>query len=74
MYGVTFTSLVFKAVHLELANLLKFCINAKLQFNSRKSQVVAIMSHNGNNFFGAERDLREYVCPGSRPARPSRPS
>ncbi len=60
-YGVIFTCLASRAVHLEVANSLETdaCINALRRFISRRGQVVHIRSDNGTNFVGTERELRE---------------
>jgi len=63
-YGVIFTCMACRAVHLEVANSLETdaCINALRQFISRRGQVAHITSDNGTNFVGAERELREAVA------------
>ncbi|XP_063042981.1 uncharacterized protein LOC134437423 [Engraulis encrasicolus] len=60
-YGVIFTCLSSRAVHLEVASSLDTdaCINALRRFICRRGQVVRIQSDNGTNFIGAERELRE---------------
>jgi len=62
-YGVLFTCMASRAVHLEVANSLETdaCINAIRRFISRRGQVIQIRSDNGTNFIGAERELREAV-------------
>ena len=62
-YGVLFTCMASRAVHLEVANSLETdaCINAIRRFISRRGQVIHIRSDNGTNFVGAERELREAV-------------
>lgn len=59
-YGVIFTCMVSRAVHLEVPNSLETdaCINAIRCFISRRGQVVNIRSDNGTNFVRAERELR----------------
>lgn len=63
-YGVIFTCLACRAVHLEVANSLEIdaCINALHLFISRKGQVFYIKSDNGTNFVGAKRELREALA------------
>lgn len=63
-YGVIFTCMVSRAVHLEVANSLETdaCINAIRHFICRRGQVVNIRSDNGTNFVGAERELRKALA------------
>lgn len=60
-YGVLFTCLTIRAVHIEVADSLDTdsCINALRRFISRRGQVSVMRSDNGTNFIGAERELRE---------------
>jgi hypothetical protein len=60
-YGVIFTCLKVRAVHLEIANSLDTdsCINAIRRFISRRGMPEVIRSDHGTNFVGAERELRE---------------
>lgn len=60
-YGVLFTCLTIRAVHIEIADSLDTdsCINALRRFISRRGQVSVMRSDNGTNFVGAERELRE---------------
>ncbi|XP_052431710.1 uncharacterized protein LOC127972320 [Carassius gibelio] len=60
-YGVLFTCLTIRAVHIEIADSLNTdsCINALRRFISRRGQVSVMRSDNGTNFVGAERELRE---------------
>lgn len=62
-YGAIFTCMASRVVHLEVAESLETdaCINALHYFISRRGQVVHLMSDNGTNFSGAERELREAV-------------
>lgn len=58
-----FTCLASRAVHLEVAVSLETdaCVNALQRFISRRGQVTHLVSDNGTNFIGAERELREAV-------------
>ncbi|XP_038154235.1 uncharacterized protein LOC119791920 [Cyprinodon tularosa] len=60
-YGVMFTCLTIRAVHIEVADSLdtSACINVLRRFVSRRGQVSIIRSDNGTNFVGAEKELRE---------------
>lgn len=60
-YGVIFTCLNIRAVHLEVAHSLDThsCINAVRRFIARRGQVKLIRSDNGTNLVRAERELRE---------------
>lgn len=62
-YGVLFTCLAVRAVHLEVASSLDTdsCIHALRRFVARRGQVKVIRSDNGTNFIGAERELRQAV-------------
>ena len=60
-YGVIFTCLVCRAVHLEVASYLNTdsCINALRRFICRRGPVTSIRSDCGTNFIGANRELQE---------------
>ena len=62
-YGVVFTCLSIRAIHLELACSLDTdsCINAIRRFIARRGPVKVIKSDNGTNLVGAERELRAEV-------------
>ena len=59
-YGVIFTCLTSRAVHLEVAASLNTdsYINALRRFIARRGQVTKMRSGNGTNFVGAERELK----------------
>ena len=63
VYGVIFTCLVSRAVHLELADSLSAdsFINALRRFIARRGRVQSIRSDRGTNFVGAERELGEII-------------
>lgn len=63
-YGVIFTCLAVRAVHIELASSLDTdsCINAIRRFIARRGQVKAIRSDNGTNFVAANRELKEAIA------------
>ena len=62
-YGVIFTCLAVRAVHIEVANSLSTdgFINALRRFISRRGPVRTIRCDNGTNFVGAERELRREI-------------
>ncbi|KAL3981342.1 small subunit ribosomal protein S12 [Sarotherodon galilaeus] len=62
-YGVIFTCLAIRAVHLEVAASLDTdsFINALRRFIARRGQVVELRSDNGTNFVSAERELTKAI-------------
>jgi hypothetical protein len=62
-YGVLFTCLVTRAIHLEIAYSLDTdsCINAIRRFMARRGTVKMFRSDNGTNFVGAEREMRQEI-------------
>jgi hypothetical protein len=62
-YGVLFTCLGIRAVHLELAASLDTdsCIDAIRRFVARRGHPRVIISDNGTNLIGAERELRQAI-------------
>ncbi|KAK0150310.1 hypothetical protein N1851_008772 [Merluccius polli] len=60
-WGVIFTCLVSRAVHLEVASHLdtNSCINALRRFMCRRGPVKSIRTDNGTNFVGAQKELKE---------------
>ncbi|XP_041954033.1 uncharacterized protein LOC121713480 isoform X2 [Alosa sapidissima] len=60
-YGVIFTCMTSRAIHLEVAYSLDThsCINAIRRFLCRRGQAQHIRSDHGTNLVGAERELRE---------------
>ncbi|KAL7826227.1 hypothetical protein SRHO_G00339650 [Serrasalmus rhombeus] len=58
-YGVIFTCLVSRAIHLEVANSLDTdaCINALRRFICRRGPVATIRMDQGTNFIGSHREL-----------------
>lgn len=62
-YGVIFTCLAIRAVHVEVAASLDTdsFIHALRRFIARRGQVVELHSDNGTNFVGAERELKKAI-------------
>ena len=62
-YGCIFTCLATRAIHIEVAHSLDTSsfVHALSRFISRRGQPRLIVSDNGTNFVGAERELREAI-------------
>lgn len=61
-YGVIFTCMASRAVHLEVAYSADSYINALRRFVCCRGQVRCLRSDNGTNFVGAERELGEALA------------
>ena len=59
-----FTCLTMRAVHIEVVPKLNTdsCLNAIMRFIARRGKPNTIISDNGTNFVGAEREFAEYVA------------
>ena len=58
-----FTCLTVRAVHIEIVQKLDTdsCLNAITRFIARRDKPVKMISDNGTNFVGVEKELGEYV-------------
>lgn len=63
-YGVIFTCLTCRAIHLEVAHSLDTdsCINAIRRFICRRGQVKEIRSDNGTNLVSSNRELKQAIA------------
>ena len=63
MYGILFTHLPTRAIHLEIAYNLDTdsCINATNGFMTRRGYVKMCLSNNGTSLLGVERDMRKEI-------------
>ena len=59
-----FTCLTVRAVHIEIVTKLDTdcCLNAIMRFIARRGKPVKMISDNGTNFIGAEKELAEYTA------------
>ena len=58
------TCLTVQAVHIETCSKVEtdICLKAILRFIARRSKPVKMISDNGTNFVGAEKELAEYIA------------
>ena len=63
-----FTCLTVRAVHIEIAPKLDTdcCLNAIMRFIARRGKPVKMISDNGTNFVGADREFKEYIAAWNR--------
>ena len=63
-----FTCLTMRAVHIEVVPKLDTdsCLNLIMRFITRRGKLSAIISGNGTNFVGAERECAEYIAPWNK--------
>ena len=59
-----FTCLTVRAVHIEIVPKLDTdcCLNATMRLIARRGKPVKMISDNGTNFIGAEKELAEYIA------------
>ena len=59
-----FTCLTVRAVHIEIVPKLDTdcCLNAIMRFTARRGKPVKMISDNGTNFVGAEKEVAEYIA------------
>ena len=59
-----FTCLTVRAVHIEIVPKLDTdsCLNAIMRFIARRGKPIKMISDNGTNFVGADREFKEYVA------------
>ena len=63
-WGCLFTCLTVRAVHIEIVPKLDTdsCLNAIMWFITRRGKPIKMISDNGTNFVGADREFKEYVA------------
>ena len=63
-----FTCLTVRAVHIKIVPKLDTdcCLNAIMRFIARRGKPVKMISDNGTNFVGAEKELAEYIAAWNR--------